>query len=277
MPEIDQFRRALDAVLVSEGGYVNHPKDPGGPTNKGVTQAVYDDYRRSIGKPSVDVRQITIAEVITIYRRRYWDLIKGDSLPPGLSYVLFDGAVNSGVARSVKWMQRALGCRSIDGVIGMETMSLLEDCADHDVLIARIIEIREAFLRQLKNWKIFGKGWLSRIAQVKEIGQAWASGSVGPAVVYVADGAHKAVIENAAPAPSLAVADASTGGGVGTLTVTGAVQQLQEQLTPYAGASTFVQNIVVGLAVVSAVLVVGGLAYRWWAKRRAAERAEALA
>lgn len=277
MPEIDQFRRALDTVLVSEGGYVNHPKDPGGPTNRGVTQAVYDDYRRSIGKPPVDVRQISMGEVATIYRRRYWDLIKGDALPPGLSYVVFDGAVNSGVARSIKWMQRALGCRSIDGIIGMETMSRLEAWADHDKLIAAIIEIREEFLRHLKNWKVFGDGWSNRIKQVLTIGQAWAAGSVGPAITYVAGGAHKAVIENAVPAPTLAVADASTGGGVGTIMAAGTIQQLQEQLTPFTGGSTFVQHIVVGLAIASAGLTIGGLAYRWWSKRKAARREAALA
>lgn len=277
MPEIDQFRRALDTVLVSEGGYVNHPKDPGGATNKGITQAVFDDYRRSIGKPPVDVRQINAAEVMTIYRRRYWDLIKGDNLPPGVSYVVFDGAVNSGVARSVKWLQRALGCKSIDGVIGMETMGRLDTTADHDLLIERIIRLRDAFLRQLKNWSTFGKGWADRIAQVKRIGQAWAAGSVGPAIVYVANGAHKALAENAKPAPVLALADAATGGGTLSAGTAATLQQLQEQITPYAGVSNVVQHIVVLLAVTSAALVLGGLAYRWWAKRRAAEREEALA
>ena len=117
----DDFAPALAAVLVHEGGYSNHPKDPGGPTMKGVIKRVYDDYRRSKGEPVRDVRQITDEELREIYRKRYWDLIQGDELPTGLDYVVFDGAVNSGPAQATKWLQRGLGVGA-DGVLGPERL-----------------------------------------------------------------------------------------------------------------------------------------------------------
>ena len=106
------FDKLFDRLIAHEGGYVNHPKDPGGATNKGVTQRVYDDYRRRNGLPTRDVRQLQEAERLNIFRGSYWNPIKGDQLPAGVGYVVYDGAVNSGVSQSVKWLQRALGIKA---------------------------------------------------------------------------------------------------------------------------------------------------------------------
>ena len=275
---VAEFDRSLAKVLVLEGGFVNDPDDTGGATNKGVTQAVYDTYRKSVGAGRQSVRLISDDEVRAIYKSRYWDLVKGDQLPPGVGYVVFDGGVNSGPGQSVKWLQRALGLAKVDGLVGPETLAAVNAVDDHDALIAKIIALRDAFLHALKGWKKFGKGWASRIKQVLAVGQAWARGSVGPEVVYDAAGARKALPSDAKAAPSAAIADAATGGGLITgSTVLGTLQSAQAQLAPLASGSTVVTNIVAGIVVVSAVLVIGGAIYGWWARRRRAELAEALA
>lgn len=265
-----EFDRALAKVLVHEGGYVNHPKDPGGETNQGVTRRVYDDYRRSMRLPVQSVKNMTKAERDSIYRMRYWSLIKGDSLPPGVSYVVFDGAVNSGVSQAAKWLQRALGVKA-DGVIGPGTLDALRGVNDHDALIAKIIGRRMAFLRALKTWKTFGKGWTSRVNGVLAVGQAWAMGSVGPEIEFVPDGNAKARVEDAKTAPSTAPGDTVAGGGSIAVVIT----QTQEQLTPYVSIG-FVAKAVAVLTIGGAALAIGGIAYRLWAARKAKQLADAL-
>ncbi len=276
-----EFARSLAKVLVHEGGYSNHPQDPGGATMKGVTQRVYDEYRRSIGVPTAPVRNISNSEIEAIYRKRYWNEIKGDKLASGVSYVVFDGSVNSGVAQSVKWLQRALQALGlyqgiIDGILGQGTLLALGGVNDNDALIALICERRRAFLKALKTFSTFGKGWMSRLAGVLAVGQAWASGSVGPEIEYVAGGDAKAFISDAKPAPTMAVADGSTGGGVGSGGLAVTLEQVRDQLAPYSYGSELIGKVVAGLIIVGAVLTVGGLAWRWYANRRKAERLDAL-
>lgn len=276
-----EFARSLSKVLVHEGGYSNHPEDPGGATMKGVTQRVYDEYRRSIGLEPMLVKNISNGELQAIYRKRYWDLAKCDKLAPGVSYAVFDGAVNSGVAQSVKWLQRALQAMclyqgAIDGIIGQGTILAAAGVNDNDQLIARICERRMAFLKALKTFKTFGKGWASRVNGVRAVGQAWASGSVGPEVSYAVGGEAKAFISDAKPAPTMAAADGATGGGVGSGGIAVTLQQLQDQLAPYSYSSELLGKVVAGLIIVGAALTIGGLAYRWYANRRKAERLDAL-
>ncbi len=159
------FPAALKAVLAHEGGYVNHPKDPGGATNKGVTQAVYDAFRKRSGLPVKSVRSISDYEVATIYRKQYWDAVKGDDLPAGVDYAVFDYAVNSGVSRATEALQKALGVNA-DGVIGQITLHAAET-ADRLKIINLICDGRMAFLRRLSTFKTFGKGWTSRVSGVR--------------------------------------------------------------------------------------------------------------
>ncbi|GJD74511.1 glycoside hydrolase family 108 protein [Methylobacterium sp. J-043] len=227
----DRYQDAITRVLVHEGGYVNDPRDPGGATMKGVTQRTFDGYLKRNGKPSRPVRSITQAELGAVYRRQYWDAVKGDELPEGIDYVLFDGAVNSGPGQSIKWLQRALGVR-VDGVIGEATVQAAEAYPDHDALVAAILERRLAFLKSLRTWKAFGKGWGRRVVEVRQIGQAWASGSVGPQPTYFAGMERRGLLSDAKGAPSPAIADALTGGGiVGTV-----VDQTVSALTPLQDA-----------------------------------------
>lgn len=273
---MDEFSRSLERVLKHEGGYVNLKADPGGATNFGVTQRVYDNYRNRIGLQLVPVRNISQSEVTQIYRDNYWSLAKCDQLPAGVSYVVFDGAVNSGVAQSIKWLQRALGV-AVDGVIGNATLAAVQNYGNMDRLIDAICDRRLAFLKALKTWKAFGRGWASRVAAVRSTGKAWASGTVEVQPLGLASGASmKASISDAKKAPVLAVADATTGGGVGSGGLAATLQQVQDQLSPLSYSSELIGKVVAGLIILSALLMIGGIGYRWYAKRRKDELKDAL-
>lgn len=269
----DRFRQALARILVHEGGKVDHPKDPGGRTNKGVTQRVYNAWRTKSHLPIRDVYLIDDSEVEAIYRFQYWEPIGGQQLPPGVGYIVMDGAVNSGVRQSGKWLQRSLGFEKsqVDGVIGSVTINATQQDHDHDTLIARICERRMVFLRALKTWRTFGKGWTRRVANVKATGQAWAMGTVGPAVEYVPGAENKASVDDAKKGPPKAPGDVSIGvGGAGAT-----IPQAVEQLTPFEGIA-FVKNLIVGLTILGAVILLGGAAWRWWATKKAKELEDAL-
>jgi len=161
------FDEALKRVLVHEGGYTNHPKDPGGATNKGVTQAVYHGYRDRMKLPRQSVRYIRDTEVADIYRRQYWDAIRGDDLPAGLDYCTFDAAVNSGVGQAAKWLQRTVGVPA-DGQIGEATLEAARK-ANPATAINGSCDKRLAMLKGLSTWGTFGKGWSRRVADVRAV------------------------------------------------------------------------------------------------------------
>ena len=158
-------------MLVEEGGYVNHSRDPGGATMKGVTQAVYDDYRRRTGQPRRSVRQIADAELAAIYRNEYWDAINGDNLPAGVDYATFDLAVNSGVGRAARFLQNVLGVVE-DGKIGPKTIAAIEMPS---FIAGKLCDKRLAFLRALNTFTTFGRGWTARVARVKAKAQEMAA------------------------------------------------------------------------------------------------------
>lgn len=160
----DNFPASLAAVLVHEGGYVNDPRDPGGATNQGVTQAVYDDWRAGEGLEQRSVRLINGYEVGAIYRRRYWDACRCDDLPAGVDYCIFDFAVNSGTNRAARYLQRAAGVAE-DGQIGPMTIAAVF-AKPATGLIDQVSSLRLAFLRQLKTFDRFGRGWTRRVEEV---------------------------------------------------------------------------------------------------------------
>lgn len=165
------YAKCLELVLKHEGGYVNHPKDPGGATNFGVTQAVYDAYRPHAKQ---SVKFITGSEVAAIYRKQYWDKIKGDELPAGVDYAVFDFAVNSGVSRSAKYLQRLVGVGD-DGQIGPATLSAVR-AKNAATLATDLCHKRLLFLQGLKTFATFGKGWTRRVNEVRTIAQQMAGG-----------------------------------------------------------------------------------------------------
>lgn len=182
----DSFQPALKRVLVHEGGFVNDPDDPGGPTNRGVTQRVYDGFRRRKGLQLRSVRAITPDEVAEIYKRQYWDAIRGDDLPIGLDYAVFDFAVNSGVQRASKHLQRVLKVK-IDGIIGERTIAAAED-RETIQLIEEYVQSRMAFLRSITKgggWKKFGRGWTRRVMGEKEGFQAGDTGVIDVAISMI--------------------------------------------------------------------------------------------
>jgi lysozyme family protein len=158
------FARSLALVFKWEGGYVFHPRDPGGATNMGITKATLEHWRgKSVSVE--DVKRLTKVEAGLIYRARYWDVVKGDSLPAGLDYALFDYAVNSGPYRAIKHLQTILRVR-VDGVIGPETLGAVR-AADVAGTVSRLLDKRLAWLRSLVGWSTFAKGWTNRVADVR--------------------------------------------------------------------------------------------------------------
>lgn len=166
------FAQSLSLVLQHEGGYVNHPRDPGGATNRGVTQTVYNDWRVGSGLPERGVRDITDAEVMAIYKKLYWDKVKGDELPVGVDYCVFDFAVNSGVSRSTRYLQRSLGVVE-DGIIGPATLKAAQ-AAEADCLVDGVCNARLSFLKGLTPFNTFGKGWTRRVEDVRSHAKAMA-------------------------------------------------------------------------------------------------------
>jgi lysozyme family protein len=168
------YAECLRRVLVHEGGRVNHPKDPGGATNQGVTQRVYDAYRLNRGQAKRHVFVMTDAERDAIYREQYWDVIRGDDLPSGLDYAVFDFAVNSGCVRAAKALQSALKVKA-DGVIGNVTLQAARRINDRKDLVSRICLARLSWLQNLTSlWKVFGRGWRKRVVAVRETAMAMA-------------------------------------------------------------------------------------------------------
>lgn len=157
------FQRSLSLVLKWEGGFVNHPKDPGGATNKGITLATFRRYVKRNGTVD-DLKRITDAQVSTVYRKQYWDAVKGDDLPSGVDYAVFDFAVHSGPARAAKYLQAAVGVDQ-DGKIGPVTIAAARGMNAVD-LVAAICAKRMAFLKRLNTWPTFGKGWTNRVNDV---------------------------------------------------------------------------------------------------------------
>ncbi len=162
-----RFRACVDEILEREGGYVNHPRDRGKCTNRGITIAVLQEWR-GVPVTCADVRALTELEARQIYRARYWNAVHGDSLARGLDLMVFDGAVNSGPGRSAKWLQEALRVE-VDGAIGPMTLRAAAAVNDVSAVIRRIVHIRMAFLRRLDTWPDFGDGWTKRVRAVSDL------------------------------------------------------------------------------------------------------------
>ena len=162
----DNFDKCLQLVLKHEGGYVNHPNDPGGMTNYGVTKKVYEKY---LGKEvtETDMKDMSLEHVGEIYKRKYWDKVRGDDLPSGLDWAVFDFAVNAGVFRAAKVLQGFIAT-SVDGVIGSGTLKAIDN---YPTSLKGVIEVytaqRSSFYRSLKNYDTFGKGWDRRCYETR--------------------------------------------------------------------------------------------------------------
>jgi len=159
---------ALRHILKYEGGYVNHPADPGGMTNLGVTKRVWEEWT---GKPATeaDMRALTSEMVGPLYKTRYWDAVRADDLPSGVDLCVFDCAVNAGVGRASKFLQQAVGVTA-DGQIGPKTVKATT-AKPADEIVAKFCDLREAHYKSLPTFATFGKGWMNRLASVESEAQ----------------------------------------------------------------------------------------------------------
>lgn len=161
---LSNFKQSFEMMLGSEGGFVNNPADPGGMTNLGVTKATWENF---IGRQSdeKEMRGLTPYKVEPLYRNKYWNAVRGDDLPSGIDYLVFDFAVNAGIGRSIKTLQSAVGTQP-DGDFGLLTMAAVQLISPQE-LIEKFSQAKESFYRSLDTFDTFGKGWLNRIEEVK--------------------------------------------------------------------------------------------------------------
>ena len=155
----ENFSECLDIILKHEGGFVNHPEDPGGATNLGITKRTLEEF---LGKEvTIDlVKNLPKETAARIYKEKYWDSIKGDALPSGVDLSLFDWGVNSGPSKAAKCLQKLLDV-NVDGIIGSQTLTVL-DSWDLEIILEDLHKERKKFYQSLRTFQTFGKGWLRR-------------------------------------------------------------------------------------------------------------------
>lgn len=169
-----RFQQCLRHVLRHEGGYVDHPKDPGGATNFGITRKTLARWRKiypwwKLSKN--EVRHIKMSEVAAVYQSHYWRRCGVHLMPHGLDHAVFDFAVNSGPNRALKQLQAIVGAKS-DGIIGPKTLASIRQKIEQKGvrwLIIQLCQSRLRFLHRLSSFKTFGKGWTRRVQSVQRI------------------------------------------------------------------------------------------------------------
>ena len=166
------YDKCLETILHHEGGYVNHPKDPGGETNLGVTKRVYLEHGGT-----KDMKDLLVEDVAPIYKKGYWDKMKGDELPNGLDLCVFDFGVNAGPGRSAKYLQTMIGTVA-DGGIGPNTLAKLREYVEEHGLATAIDNFQEArqeYYEKLSTFDTFGKGWTRRVDETTQLAKTMIS------------------------------------------------------------------------------------------------------
>lgn len=253
------YDESLNRLLVHEGGYTNHPSDPGGPTNFGIT--IYD-YRKYV-KPdatAADVRAMRLDEAKVIYRAKYWAAQRCDELPAGVDYAIFDYGVNSGIGRSGKVLRRCLKLPDNTSVVSDAVIAAAR-AVNPRQLISDICSERLRFLQQLKTWSVFGKGWGARVVEVRA------------AAIHMADIAAQAT---ATPAPQPAgpvpgkgqvlVSDTAQKGSAGAVAAAGAAaaqQAHQNGIRPL---------VIVAIVAVAIAVAVGAWMFWHWRQNQQQEK-----
>ena len=160
------YDKCLKTILHHEGGYVNHPKDPGGETNLGVTKRVYQEHGGT-----KDMKDLLVEDVAPIYKKGYWDRMKGDDLPGGLDLCVFDFGVNAGPGRAAKFLQSMIGT-TVDGGIGPNTLAKVEEYirenGEHES-VEKYQSMRQKYYEQLSTFATFGKGWTRRVEETTKL------------------------------------------------------------------------------------------------------------
>ena len=159
---INNWKSSLEKILHHEGGYVNHPKDPGGETNLGVTKRVYEEWGGT-----KDMKDLLVEDVNPIYKKNYWDKCKCDDLPNGLDLCVFDFGVNAGPGRAAKFLQRMIGT-TVDGGIGPNTLKAVDTYVEEtglETAIENYQSVRQSYYEELSTFDTFGKGWTRRVEE----------------------------------------------------------------------------------------------------------------
>jgi lysozyme family protein len=191
---------ALARLLKDEGGYTDHPSDPGGPTNFGITLADARRYWKG-NATAADVRAMPQSVARKIYRERYWNALRCDELPAGVDYAVFDYGVNSGVGRAGKVLRRMLGLSDRTSLVSDDVIAAATKAVPRDLVIAICAE-RLAFLQSLKTFPVFGRGWTARVNGVRAAALAMAQSRQPTPVAAAPSGASpgKAVVPARIPA-----------------------------------------------------------------------------
>jgi lysozyme family protein len=240
------YDAALARLLAHEGGYTNHPADPGGPTNFGITIA---DYRKYV-KPdatAADMRTMKLEDAKAIYRAKYWDAQRCNELPAGVDYAVFDYGVNSGIGRSGKVLRRALKVPDNSSLVNDAVIAAAR-ATEAEALVAAICDERLRFLQSLKTWNVFGAGWGRRVAEVKSASLVLAAGAPTPDV-RPSHASGRAVV------PVAKAAQQSSAGAIVAAGAAGAQQAHQSGLNPWAIAAILILTL--------AVAAGGWLFWRW--------------
>ena len=160
------YDKCLETILHHEGGYVNHPKDPGGETNLGVTKRVYEEHGGT-----KDMKDLTVEDVAPIYKKGYWDKMKGDELPSGLDLCVYDFGVNAGPGRAAKYLQTMIGSTP-DGGIGPMTLKAVSEYVEEHGLVKAIEnyqDARQSYYEKLSTFDTFGRGWTRRVDETTQL------------------------------------------------------------------------------------------------------------
>ena len=186
---------ALARLFAHEGGYSHHPSDPGGPTKYGITLADYAAFKRC-KVTAADVKAMPLADAKAIYRNKYWNTLRCSDLPAGLDYAVFDYGVNSGIGRAGRVLRRLLALPDSSAAINDAVIAAVAT-RDSAALVAALCDERLRFLKSLRTWPVFGKGWGRRVAEVRAAALAMARGAFAAAPMTAANG--KGAVPGAQP------------------------------------------------------------------------------
>jgi len=180
----DRFEICQAVTGKWEGGWSDHPDDPGGNTMSGITETRWHQYQDKMGMKRTPVRNITMAQALKFYRSEFWLACGADKLFPGVDLAVYDASVNSGVSRGRKWLLASAGSN------------------DHSETVKKICRARLSFMQSLKIWKTFGKGWGRRVADIEARGVAMALEAMGLSATQVREKALYESVTSAKQASS---------------------------------------------------------------------------
>ena len=248
----------LAIILKEEGGNDDDPRDHGGRTSRGIIQREWDNYRRSHPDRPADVWQAPQADVEEIYKTQYWDPYC-DKLPPGADLCFFNASVNSGRQQAVKELQRALGVNA-DGMMGMITFQAVADCQDLVGLVHAMSERRRAFYQSLRQFSIYGKGWMARTQRVEVSASLMAKNAAPshpeidtiPTHPEITVSAKANPSDTAKPPMSMQTATVSTTASAIGGSVSDQLQQASTAIQPLSEVFTWAKYICIGITVICA-------------------------